>query len=69
MARRCFWPPERVTPFSPTSVSYPLGKRAMSSWTQAMRATRSISSRLASGLPRAMLAAMVVEKRKGSWGT
>ena len=36
---------------------------------QAMRATRSISSWLASGRPRAMLAAMVVENRKGSCGT
>jgi hypothetical protein len=29
MASRCFWPSERLTPFSPTSLSYPQGRLTM----------------------------------------
>ena len=35
MATRCFWPPESVTPRSPTTVSYPASKPVMTSCTLA----------------------------------
>ena len=31
IARRCFCPPDKVTPFSPTIVSYPLSKLLITS--------------------------------------
>ena len=44
IATRCFCPPERVTPFSPTIVLYPSGKVKMTSCTAAAFAARSTSS-------------------------
>lgn len=35
MEVRCFWPPDRVTPRSPTTVAYCLGKSMMLSWMSA----------------------------------
>mmetsp|Transcript_35572 Transcript_35572/g.64791 ORF Transcript_35572/g.64791 Transcript_35572/m.64791 type:complete len:127 (-) Transcript_35572:442-822(-) len=42
-ATRCFWPPERRTPRSPTRVAYLSGNSEMKSWQLARRAMRSIS--------------------------
>ena len=44
MATRCFCPPERVIPFSPTSVLYPSGNDVTTSWMAAIRAAVTISS-------------------------
>ncbi len=40
MAMRCFWPPDRATPFSPQLVSYPSGKPVMKSYALAWGAGR-----------------------------
>ena len=70
IATRWRWPPESVMPRSPTSVSYPSGKRAMSSSTAARRAAAAIRSRDTScSLPMAMFSATVAENRNGSCGT
>ncbi len=69
MAVRCFWPPERVMPRSPTRVWKPRGNSRISVAMWAMRAASSISAWVASGAPKAMLWAMVSEKRKVSCGT
>ena len=42
-AVRCFWPPERVTPRSPSIVSRPSGKFSMVSLSAAASADRQIS--------------------------
>ena len=54
----CFSPPERVSPSSPTSVSYPLGRVMIKSWMEAFFAAAMISSRVAPGFAMAMLFAM-----------
>ncbi len=69
IATRCLWPPERFTPRSPIIVSYPCGSDWMKSCACAIRAARSTSSRVASGLPNAMFSAAVAEKRNVSWNT
>ena len=55
---RYFSPPERVSPSSPTSVSYPLGSFIIKSWMDALRAASMISSLDAPGLPIAILFAI-----------
>ena len=70
MAVRCFWPPERVTPRSPTMVSKPLGNSRISVPMWAMRGgVFDLFASVASGLPKAMFWRMVSEKRKVSCGT
>ena len=49
IAIRCFSPPEKRYPRSPTIVSYPSGSVAISSWIWAACAASSISSSVASG--------------------
>mmetsp|Transcript_16800 Transcript_16800/g.33441 ORF Transcript_16800/g.33441 Transcript_16800/m.33441 type:complete len:95 (+) Transcript_16800:464-748(+) len=51
MATRCFSPPESLRPRSPTTVSYPSGRRRMASWIRARRAASSTSSSVASMRP------------------
>ena len=63
MAARCFWPPERVTPRSPTKVSYPSLKPSMASVRQAAAEAFSTSARVAPAWPMAMLSAMERLKR------
>ena len=55
---RYFSPPERVSPNSPTSVSYPFGSFMIKSWIDALRAASMISSLDAPGLPIAILFAI-----------
>ena len=50
MAIRCFWPPLKITPFSPTIVSYPSGISIIKSCICAFLHTFVISSSVASGL-------------------
>ena len=69
MATRCFCPPDRVTPRSPTTVSQPSASSVMASSTQAVWAQARSSSSAASGLVAAMFSRMVWENRKGSWST
>ena len=69
MATRCFCPPDRVTPRSPTTVSYPWGKAEMASSTQATAAARRMASSPASGRTAQMFSPTVWENRKGSWST
>ena len=59
MEMRCFSPPDKVQPPSPTCVSYPLGNRMMKSWQHALRAAASISSSVASVLPKRILLRIV----------
>ena len=51
MQRRCFCPPERVTPRSPMTVSYPSFMVRMKSWMLARFAASTTSSSVASSLP------------------
>jgi hypothetical protein len=69
MAVRCFWPPERVMPRSPTMVSKPLGKSRISVAMWAIVAASMTCDSVAVGTPKAMFWRMVSEKRKVSWGT
>ena len=66
MATRCFCPPDRVTPRSPTTVSYPWGKAEMASSTQAMAAARRMASFSASGRTAQIFSPTVWENRNGS---
>ena len=50
-ASRCRWPPDRVTPRSPTQVSRPSGSASMKSSAAAASAAARICSRVASGRP------------------
>ncbi len=54
IAARCFWPPDRVTPRSPTKVSYPLAKESTVSCRQAActAAASSFSGRFSEVMPR-----------------
>ena len=69
MAIRCFSPPERVTPRSPTLVSYPFGSDAIKSCIFAALATSIICSMLASVLPYDILSFIEAAKRNVSWRT
>ena len=69
METRCFCPPERVTPRSPTSVAYPSGKAWICSSTQARCAARRTASSPASGAAMAIFSPIVREKRKPSCNT
>mmetsp|Transcript_21493 Transcript_21493/g.60511 ORF Transcript_21493/g.60511 Transcript_21493/m.60511 type:complete len:136 (+) Transcript_21493:115-522(+) len=51
IAIRCFSPPERRTPFSPTCVSYPSGNLEIKSCAIAILAACSTRSRIASSSP------------------
>ena len=55
----CFSPPERVPPPSPIMVSYPLGSAMIKSWQRAFFAASIISSSVAPGLPKQILARIV----------
>ena len=61
IATRCFCPPERVTPRSPTTVSYPFSKPSITSCTQAMRAASCTCSSLMRGSIMRMFSIMVRE--------
>jgi hypothetical protein len=50
-ATRCFWPPDKSTPLSPTTESKPLGKDNIKSKALANLAASLTSSSLALGLP------------------
>ena len=70
---RCFWPPDRLMPRSPSRVWYPLGNPVTVSWrwaaTEALRTRRMISSvGLDGGIPNAMFRPRRAENRKLSWG-
>ncbi len=71
----CFWPPERVTPRSPTRVLYSSGNPMILSWMQAalaallMLARSSGLSLILSSSPKAIFSSRVSENRKLSWGT
>ena len=54
----CFSPPERVSPNSPTSVSYPFGRLSINSCRDAFFAASTISSLEAPGFAIAMLLAI-----------
>ncbi len=72
MAVRCFWPPESVMPRSPTMVWNCAGNSRISVAMCAVAAAASMSRSEcwpAAWSPKAMLSAMVVEKRKVSCGT
>mmetsp|Transcript_26228 Transcript_26228/g.59292 ORF Transcript_26228/g.59292 Transcript_26228/m.59292 type:complete len:123 (+) Transcript_26228:289-657(+) len=69
MAMRCFCPPERATPRSPTSVSYPWGNEVMKSCALACFAAVSTSSLLASRFPYVMFSAMLPLNSTGSCPT
>ena len=66
---RCFCPPERVTPRSPKTVLYPLGKSIIFSCTSAFFAAAIISSCVASSLPNLILSSILSENKNGSCGT
>src|SRR5882762_7537613 len=51
MDSRCRWPPDSVTPRSPSAVSIPWGRRSMNSSAKALAHAAMASSRLASGRP------------------
>ena len=65
MAMRWRWPPDSVTPRSPTGVSNPCGRRPMNSGACASSAARSTSASLASGRPKRMLSAIDAAKIDG----
>mmetsp|Transcript_33941 Transcript_33941/g.83415 ORF Transcript_33941/g.83415 Transcript_33941/m.83415 type:complete len:161 (-) Transcript_33941:879-1361(-) len=69
IATRCFSPPDRRSPRSPTSVSYLSGKLMMASWIDAACAAAMISLSVASGRPYSRLYLMVSLKSTVSWGT
>ena len=69
MEIRCFSPPDRVEPPSPTIVSYPWGRRRMNSWAQARFAASSTSASVAPSRPKAMLFRTVSRNRYTSWNT
>ncbi len=69
IAMRCFSPPEKRYPRSPTTVSYPSGRAAMTSWIWAARAAVSISSSFASGRAKRMFSRTVACTRYVSWAT
>ena len=63
-ASRWRWPPDKSTPDSPSTVSYPCGSAVMNSCADAIRAARSICSIVACGCPNAMFADTVFENKK-----
>ena len=63
MLMRCFCPPESLTPRSPTYVSYLSFKFCINSSAPARLAASITSSRVAPGLPYAILSYTVPEKR------
>ena len=63
IAIRCFSPPEKRYPRSPTTVSYPSGSVATSSWICAARAAYSISASVASGRAKRRFSRTVAWKR------
>ena len=69
MATRCRCPPDRRTPRSPTTVSYPSAKPSANSPTWAMRQASRISASLAAGREKATFSRMVPSKRKVSCRT
>ena len=69
MAVRCFWPPESVTPRSPTTVSKPSLNSLMACVRQASCAACSICSCVAPSRAMAMFSLSVLEKRNGSCST
>mmetsp|Transcript_28510 Transcript_28510/g.84409 ORF Transcript_28510/g.84409 Transcript_28510/m.84409 type:complete len:406 (-) Transcript_28510:1522-2739(-) len=69
IAMRCFCPPLRLRPRSPTLVWYALGRRLMKSFALAALAAAITSSSLASGRPMRMFSKIVVAKSVGSWLT
>ena len=69
MAILCFCPPDKVTPRSPTSVSYPSGKLIMASSMHAICAAYRISSMEASGTEADIFSRIVLEYKKGSCKT
>mmetsp|Transcript_10713 Transcript_10713/g.25409 ORF Transcript_10713/g.25409 Transcript_10713/m.25409 type:complete len:133 (-) Transcript_10713:3597-3995(-) len=66
IAMRCFWPPERFVPRSPTSVSNPSGRLRMNSAALASVAASSTSSLVALGRPSLMFSLTVMAKSVGS---
>ena len=72
---RCFWPPESVTPRSPTMVLYSSGKPMILSCIHASFAACFTASRIAglsailSSRPNAIFSSSVSENRKFSCGT
>ena len=69
IATRCFCPPDKVTPRSPTMVSYPSVKWRIDSSTQAISAAWRISSSRSFSFVMPIFSRMVLEKRNGSWST
>ncbi|MNT06751.1 hypothetical protein D3C72_1414320 [compost metagenome] len=69
MDTRCFCPPERVIPRSPTAVSNPSSKAIILSYTAASLAACSTCSCVKWSKPKPILLAMVSENRKTSCGT
>lgn len=70
MAMRCFWPPERRTPRSPTTVSKPFGSFETNSRTFASRTARLNSSSVTddgSSAPYIMLSRILHENKTGSY--
>ena len=63
MAIRCFSPPEKRYPRSPTTVSYPSGSVAISPWICAARAASSTSSSVASGFAKRRFSRIVALNR------
>ena len=69
IATRCFCPPERVTPFSPTAVSYPSSKLLITSCTEAILAALKISFSSVSEVANLILSLSVFENKNGSCST
>mmetsp|Transcript_82216 Transcript_82216/g.163847 ORF Transcript_82216/g.163847 Transcript_82216/m.163847 type:complete len:187 (-) Transcript_82216:1115-1675(-) len=70
MATRCFWPPDSLPPFRPTSVWYWLARMPeMKPCALAILAASSISAWVAPGRPCAMFSATEPEKSTGSCPT
>ncbi len=68
-AVRCFWPPERLTPRSPTTVSSPRGSCSRSLLSRAVVRASSTSASLAESTPYITFSRSVSENRNVSCGT
>ena len=67
-AIRCFWPPESITPLSPTMVSKPFLNEFIVSYKQALFTAFIKSALLIFFFPNKILSKIVPENKKGSWG-
>mmetsp|Transcript_54754 Transcript_54754/g.114464 ORF Transcript_54754/g.114464 Transcript_54754/m.114464 type:complete len:292 (-) Transcript_54754:1442-2317(-) len=69
IAIRCLWPPESMTPRSPTWALYESGMRMMKSWALAILAARCTLAIEAPSEPYMMFSSMDMANSTGSWET